>query len=128
MLANRPQSSLTLFISLLILLLIVASCGVIPKDYPRNKPFVWQTNIKIEGNLTKEEKSTLESQLRTKLDDSMRAKTVYKLFYRGINRQVLEKPPAFDSASAERSMIFMKALMNKVGYLRNSISYDPDTT
>ena len=128
MLANRPQSSLTLFISLSILLLFVASCGVIPKDYPRNKPFVWQTNIKIDGNLTKEEKTVLESQLRTQLDDSMRAKTVYKLVYHGINRPVLEKPPAFDSASAERSMIFMKALLNKLGYLRNSISYDPDTT
>src|SRR6185503_1219079 len=128
MLSIKPQSSLTILIAFSVLLLIVASCGVVPKDYPRDKPFVWETNIKIEGNLSKEERDVLESQLRSQLDDSMRAKTVYKFLYRGINRPVLENPPAFDSASAERSMIFMKALLNKLGYLRNSISYDPDTT
>ena len=128
MLETRPQSSLTILIALSVLLLIVASCGVVPKDYPRDKPFVWETKFHIEGNLSKEDKEVLESQLRTQLDDSMRAKTVYKLLYRGINRPVLEKPPAFDSASAESSIIFMKALMNKLGYLRNSITYDPDTT
>ena len=128
MLETRPQSSLTISIALSVLLLIVASCGVVPKDYPRDKPFVWETKFHIEGNLSKEDKEVLESQLRTQLDDSMRAKTVYKLLYRGINRPVLEKPPAFDSASAERSILFMTALMNKLGYLRNSIAYDPDTT
>ncbi len=126
MLSARPQSSL--FITLSVLLFIVASCSVVPRNYPVNKPFVWETNINIEGNLSKEDKEILESQLRTQLDDSMRAKTVYKLIYRGINRPVLENPPAFDSASAERSMLFMKALLNKLGYLRNSIRYDPDTT
>ena len=127
MLSNRPQSSLTLFITLSALILFVASCGVVPKGYPVNRPFVWDTKIHIDANLSKTEKDVLESQLRTQLDDSMRAKTVYKLFYKGINRAVLENPPAFDSASAERSVIFMRALLNKLGYLRNSISYDPDT-
>jgi hypothetical protein len=124
---TKPQSSLTILIALSVLLLIVASCGVVPKNYPRDKPFVWDTKFHIEGNLSKEDKEVLESQLRSQLDDSMRAKTVYKLLYRGINRPVLENPPAFDSASAERSVIFMTALMNKIGYLRNSITYDPDT-
>src|SRR6185436_7801672 len=133
MLANRPQSSLIPSIALSVLLLIVASCGVVPKDYPLNKPFVWDTKIHIEGNLSKTEKEVLESQLRTQLDDSMKAKTTYKFIsfkkgYGGINRPVLENPPAFDSSSAERSIIFMRALLNKLGYLRNSISYDPDTT
>lgn len=125
---TRPQSSLTILIVLSVLFLVVASCGVIPKDYPRDKPFVWDTKFHIEGNLSKEDKDILESQLRSQLDDSMKAKTVYKLVYRGINRPVRENPPAFDSASAERSVIFMRALLNKLGYLRNSISYDPDTT
>lgn len=128
MLETRPQSSLTIPIALSVLLLIMASCGVVPKDYPRDKPFVWDTKFHIEGNLSKEDKEVLESQLRSQLDDSMRAKTVYKLLYRGINRPVLVNPPVFDSASADRSVIFMTALMNKLGYLRNSITYDPDTT
>ena len=133
MLSNRPQSSLTISIALSVFLLIVASCSVVPKDYPHDKPFIWDTKIHIEGNFSKEEKDVLESQLRTQLDDSMRTKTVYKLISfkkgsGGINRPVIENPPAFDSASAERSIIFMKALLNKLGYLRNSITYDPDTT
>src|SRR6185436_16093553 len=135
MLANRPQSSLIPSIALSVLLLIVASCGVVPKDYPLNKPFVWDTKIHIEGNLSKTEKEVLESQLRTQLDDSMKAKTTYKFIsfrfkkgYAGINRPIRENPPVFDSASADRSVIFMRALLSKLGYLRNSISYDPDTT
>src|SRR5262245_50105361 len=128
MLSNRPQSSLTLSIALSVLLLIVASCGVVPKDYPHDKPFIWDTKIHIDCNFSKEEKDILESQLRTQLDDSMKVKTTYKFIsfkkgYGGINRPVRENPPAFDSASAERSIIFMKALLSKLGYLRNFISY-----
>src|SRR6187551_2043152 len=124
MLEAKPQNSLTAVLSLALVILVLASCKVIPKDYPIDKPFVFETNIKLEGNFTKEEKDALTTQLRNQLDDSMRAKTVYKLLYKGrINSPVLENPPVFDSTSADRSTIFMKALLNKFGYLRNSISY-----
>ncbi|HEX6847037.1 MAG TPA: hypothetical protein VF144_08665, partial [Chitinophagaceae bacterium] len=133
MLEAKPQTSLTTSIAVSVLLLIVVSCKVVPKNYPVDKPFVWETNIKIEGNFTKEERDVLETQLRTQLDDSMKVKTSYKLIsfkkgYAGINRPIRENPPAFDSLGAERSVIFMNALLNKLGYLRNSITYDPDTT
>ena len=129
---TRPQSSLTIPIALSVLLLIVASCGVVPKNYPRDKPFVWDTKFHIEDNLSKEDRDILETQLRSQLDDSMKVKTTYTLLsfkkgYAGINRPIRENPPAFDSASAERSVIFMTALLNKLGYLRNSITFDPDT-
>ena len=106
---------------------MLASCTIVPKGYPVGKPFVYETKFNIQGNLSKEEKEVLTSQLKNQLDDSMRAKTVYKLFYKGINRQVLENPPAFDSASADRSILFMKALLNKIGYLRNTVDYDTTT-
>src|SRR5215212_2544097 len=124
MLEPKPQSSLTVVIALAVVVLLLLSCKIIPKDYPRGKPFVYETNIKLDGNFSKEEKDALTSQLKNQLDDSMRSKTVYKLFYKGFNRAVLVKPPVFDSASADRSMIFMKALLNKLGYLRNTITYD----
>ena len=124
MLEAKPLSFLTGFIITATTVLVLISCSVVPKNYPANKPFVFETNINVEGNLSKEERDVLASQLRTQLDDSMRAKTVYKLIYKGINRQVLMNPPVFDSASAERSMSFMKALLNKQGYLRDSIYYD----
>jgi len=124
MLEAKPQNFLTASIAVAVVIILLASCKVIPKDYPKDKPFVFETNIKLEGNFTKDEKSALTTQLKSQLDDSLRAKTVYKLIYKGINRPVLENPPVFDSASADRSMIFMKALLNKLGYLRNTITYD----
>jgi len=130
MLEAKPQSSLTATLAIALVILVLASCKVIPKDYPIDKPFVFQTNIKLEGNFTKEEKDALTSQLKNQLDDSLKAKTTYKFIslrfkkgYAGINRPILENPPVYDSASADRSTIFMKALLNKFGYLRNSISY-----
>jgi hypothetical protein len=130
MLEAKPQSSLTAATAIALVVFVLASCKVVPKDYPIDKPFVFQTNIKLEGNFTKEEKDALTAQLRNQLDDSMRAKTTYKLIslrfkkgYAGINRPRLENPPVFDSTSADRSTIFMKASLNKLGYLRNSISY-----
>jgi outer membrane protein insertion porin family len=131
MLEAKPQSSLTAATAIALVVFVLASCKVVPKDYPIDKPFVFQTNIKLEGNFTKEEKDALTAQLRNQLDDSMRAKTTYKLIslrfkkgYAGINRPILENPPVFDSASADRSILFMKALLNKFGYLRNKITYD----
>jgi hypothetical protein len=59
MLSNKPQSSHIILFALSVLLLIVASCGVAPKGYPANKPFVWDTKIHIEGNLSKTEKDVL---------------------------------------------------------------------
>ncbi len=128
MLEPKPLSSLITFITATCFVLLLASCGVVPKDYPRDKPFVYKTNINLEGKFSKDEKDALIAQLKNQLDDSMRVRTVYKLFYKGINRSVLVKPPVFDSASADRSMLFMKSLMNKLGYLRDSISYDTAVT
>lgn len=124
MLASRPLQTIRSLFAITMAALLIASCGVVPKDYPRDKPFVYKTNINLEGKFSKDEKDALESQLKNQLDDSMRTETVYKLFYQGFNRSVLVKPPVFDSANAERSITFMKALMNKLGYLRNKISFD----
>ncbi len=128
MLAPKPLSSLIAFITAASFVLLLASCSVVPKDYPRDKPFVYKTNINLEGKFSKDEKDALTAQLKNQLDDSMRVRTVYKLFYKGFNRSVLVNPPVFDSASADRSMLFMKSLLNKRGYLRDSISYDTAVT
>ena len=131
MLEAKPQNSLTASIAVAVIVILLASCKVIPKDYPIDKPFVFETNIKLEGNFTKEEKDALTSQLKNQLDDSLRAKTTYKFIslrfkkgYAGINRPILMNPPVFDSANADKSVLFMKALLNKFGYLRNTITYD----
>ena len=109
MLEAKPPSSLTASIAVAVIIILLASCKVIPKDYPIDKPFVFETNIKLEGNFTKEEKDALTTQLRNQLDDSLRTKTTYKFIslrfkkgYAGINRPILENPPVFDSASADK--------------------------
>jgi len=124
MFINKPIISISALAAACILLLFVTSCTVIPKDYPINKPFVYKTNINLEGNFSKEEKSDLSTQLNNQLDDSMRVRTVYKFFYKGFNRSVLQKPPVYDSVNAEQSVKFMRSLLNAKGYFRDSIFYD----
>lgn len=124
MLINLPVLKNTVFVVAGLLLLFMTSCSVVPRHYPVNKPFVYRTNINLEGNFSKEEKNNLLSQITNQLDDSVRVRTVYKLFYKGFNRSVLEKPPVYDSVNAERSVKFIRALLNSRGYYRDSISYD----
>jgi outer membrane protein assembly factor BamA len=124
MLSGKPQTNFTALVAAGVVLFLMVSCAVVPKDYPPNRPFVYETNIRLEGNFTKEERLSLQSQLKNQLDDSIRVRTVYKFLYKGINRQVLLKPPVYDSANADRSVASMKSMLNKLGYFRSAITYD----
>ncbi len=106
------------------MVIFFSSCGVIPKDYPVKEPFVFKYNVTVDGNYTQEEKNDLESRLSRQLDDSIKVRTVHKVFYKGgINRPVLIKPPVFRPANADRSIQFMKALLISIGYFKDSITY-----
>lgn len=111
----------------LLTIIWLSSCSVVPKNYPRNTPFVYEYNINVEGNLSAEEKEKIESGLKNQLDDSIRVRAVNKFFYKGINRPVLENPPVFRSDAADRSVIFMRALLSALGYFKDSITYDTTT-
>lgn len=124
MLSTQPLFTLTARIAAGLLLFSAASCSVVPKNYPAGKPFVYKTNINLEGNFSKEEKINLLSQLENQLHDSVRVRTVYKLFYKGFNRSVLQKPPVYDNANAEQSVKFMRDLLKTKGYFRDTSSYD----
>lgn len=109
---------------LLTMVILINSCGVVPKDYPAKKPFVFKYNVTVEGNYTPAEKNDLESKLSRQLDDSIRVRTVHKLFYKGgINRPVLNKPPVFKTSYADKSMLYMRALLVSIGYFKDSITY-----
>jgi outer membrane protein insertion porin family len=110
-----------------ILLLLMASCAVIPKNYPKNVPFVYEYKVNVEGNVAEETRADLIAGLENQLDDSIGVRTVRKFFYKGINRQVLDKPPVYNSSNADRSVVFMDALMTSLGYFYDSISYKADT-
>jgi outer membrane protein insertion porin family len=106
-----------LFVAL-ILAVISFSC-VIVKNYPRNQPFVYETKVNLQGEITNIDREELESRLIGQLDDSMRSRTVSKVIY-----SVMKNPPAYDSANADKSIIFMRALLNALGYFRDTITYD----
>jgi outer membrane protein assembly factor BamA len=102
---------------------LLHSCGVVPKNYPANKPFVFKYNIEVQGNFTAEEKNQLKSRLANQLDDSIRVRAARKLLYKGFNRPVLENPPVYESANADKSVFLMRALLISLGYFRDTITY-----
>lgn len=89
------------------------------KKYPKNKPFVYKTNINLSGNFSKTDKNNLLSSLRVQLEDSIQAKPAEKLLWK-----VIKKPPVFDTANAIKSIGFMRALLHSSGYFNDSVWYD----
>lgn len=99
------------------ILLLVGSCTIV-KNYPAGKPFVYKTNINVQGDFTNEEKETLSSRLKVQLDDSMRSRSVSKILW-----SVMKNPPVYENANADRSVIYMRALLTSLGYFRDTITY-----
>ena len=91
------------------------------KNYPKNKPFVYETNINLSGNLSKTEKNNLESRLKVQLEDSLDPKFNQKIFW-----QVVKKPPVYDTTYVQSSKRFMLALLHTSGYFKAEIN--PDTS
>jgi outer membrane protein insertion porin family len=94
-----------------------ASCTIV-KNYQPGKPFVYKTNINLIGNFSNDEKSALVSDLEGQLDDSMQVRKLDKLLW-----SVMKRPPVYDSTNADKSIIFMRALLTSQGYFSDSIAY-----
>lgn len=111
------------FIPLLFLLssaaaLFLSSCGVQVKNFRKDRPFVYQTNINVKGNFSRDSLDLLRSRLKSQLDDSMRSRSVSKVFF-----SVMKSPPVYDTSSAEKSVLYMRALLNSLGYFHDTITY-----
>lgn len=87
------------------------SCTV-PRKYQEGKPFVFHTNIKVEGDIRSGEKQDLTVRLTNQLDDSLR---IQEVSIAGIYNRVIS-PPVFDTANVRRSIGFMVSLLNATGY------------
>lgn len=109
------------------LILFFSSCSTV-KNYPVRQPFVYKTNVEIEGKFSTDEKKQLISQLDQQLHDSIRVREVQRLI--GWERgprffySVLSKPPVYDSLNADKSVQFMRALLHSLGYYRDTIAFD----
>ncbi|MBC8032828.1 MAG: hypothetical protein H7Y03_01685, partial [Chitinophagaceae bacterium] len=102
-----------------IVIVFSVSC-VVPRNYQSNKPFVFKTNINIQGNLNATEKADLKMGLENQLDDSLQVKMVSLA---GV-RKTLKNPAAFDTNYVNRSIIYMNALMNSRGFYKSVITWD----
>ncbi|HEX6190928.1 MAG TPA: BamA/TamA family outer membrane protein [Chitinophagaceae bacterium] len=119
MLAGQQSFMITLQKALIagLILSLAASCTIV-KKYPENKPFIYQTNINVISDTSKVEKDLLADRLENQLDDSVRPRSVSRLLWR-----VMKNPPVYDVANADKSVIFMKALLVSLGYFYDSTSY-----
>ncbi len=119
MLSGKPTTHINLVKVILAgcFLAFFASCTVV-KKYQPNKPFVYKTNINLIGNFSKAEKQSLIAGLEDQLDDSIQARRLDKLLW-----TTLPHPPVYDSINADNSIIFMRALLNSLGFFNDSIYY-----
>jgi outer membrane protein insertion porin family len=96
---------------------LFSSCTV--KNYPINKPFVYETNINIEGKYSTEQRKVLKTQLQQQLHDSVKVRWQRKFLV----SKVLDNPPVYDSLNVAKTKEFMSALLNSLGYYRDSIIF-----
>jgi outer membrane protein insertion porin family len=101
------------FLSLLLLSLLLAmfsSCTTV-KNAPA-VPFVFDNKITLKGNISKDEKNRLTTELDNYWDDSAKARKVTQF---GVSHRIID-PPVFDSGNINRSINFMNAFLNSQGY------------
>lgn len=124
--AARPIPTTIVSFLAAALLIFSSSCSVV-KDYPAGRPFVYHTNIELQGKFSTEERKQITSQLNDQLHDSIMVRRIEKLigwdkgprfFY-----DVLQNPPVYDSLNADKSVQYMQALLHSLGYYRDSITY-----
>ena len=107
---------------LVVIMVFFASCTIV-KNYQPGKPFVYKTNINIVGNISNDTAALLTSRLKAQLDDSIRVRSVSKVIW-----SVMKKPAVYNSDNAEKTKLYMRALLNSLGYFRDTIGYDTVVT
>lgn len=124
--AARSINTPIVFLLFAALLIFSSSCLVV-KNYPAKRPFVYQTNIELQGKFTTEERKELTNQLNDQLHDSIMVRTIDKFIgwhkYPRFFYSVLQNPPVYDSLNADKSVGYMEALLHSLGYYRDSITY-----
>ncbi|MFN8290949.1 MAG: BamA/TamA family outer membrane protein [Chitinophagaceae bacterium] len=103
-----------------LVILFLSSCTIV-KNYPANKPFVYKTNITVNGDFSNEDRAKLVARLKTQLDDSMKSRSVSKIFW-----SVMKHPPEFETPNADKSVLYMRALLTSLGYFKDTITYKAD--
>jgi hypothetical protein len=97
-------------------LVFFSSCSLekrtIISNPPFRKPFVYDTKIIVQGDISKDERLRLTNALVNYWDDSIRVKKVSQL---GL-RYVIKNPAVYDSANVKRSIDYMNEYLNSQGF------------
>ncbi len=107
---------------LLLFTVLASSCSeqsrTTVKNYPKNRPFVYQNKIELINKLPKDEKKRLLNQLDNYWDDSLKVKKVQiaGLFYK------IKDPAVFDSTNFNNSFLSMNQYLNSQGYYNAQFS------
>jgi outer membrane protein insertion porin family len=111
------------WLTVMAMALALASC-TIPRKYQKGKPFLFKNKIEVVGNeFTKAEKSALKQRLNGQLDDSSRVQVKDAFFV----LHYINKPPAYDSASAGLSARYMEYSLQHLGFFSAKAGYKADT-
>jgi len=101
----------------IISLLLLASCTVV-KNYPENTPFVFKNKITVTGDVSKDEKKRLQTELYNYWADSLKVNSILQF---GV-RTVIKNPNVFDSADINESIVFMNSFLNSQGFYNSIIT------
>lgn len=110
------------FIFLLCGLWFLSSCYSV-KNYPVNKPFVYENKINLIGNLPKDDKKKLSTELQNYWDDSIKARWQQRFL---ISKR-LNKPSVIDTTRIPITLTLMESYLRSQGYyhaeLRDTVIY-----
>ena len=126
------QNKNILYLSTAVLLLtfILFGCTVI-KHYPKDKPFFFENNIKINGSIGKQEKIDIKTRLLTQVEDSAQIKVASKIpwptFPWVIPSKVMDSPTVYNKLQVLQSAQNMTNSMSSIGFRRSAILIETDT-
>ncbi|MCW3087329.1 MAG: BamA/TamA family outer membrane protein, partial [Sediminibacterium sp.] len=104
------------FFYLSLFMAMTSSCSVLKstsvKDYPLNRPFVYENKIVLNGDISKDEKTRLAEDLVNYWDDSLQVRKLQKFGF----IYSIKNPPVFDTNNVTRTINFMNAYLNSQGY------------
>jgi outer membrane protein assembly factor BamA len=106
---------------------VISSCTVV-KKYPKNTPFIFENTVNINGEIAKDMRADLKSELEKQIEDSAAVFANSKIPWPKapwiIPVPVIQKPSAFDSVHVIQSTVNMRNLMVSKGYRTASVTYD----
>ncbi|HEX5669739.1 MAG TPA: hypothetical protein VFX73_13095, partial [Chitinophagaceae bacterium] len=126
LLETKQFNSFLLF-ALGLCLSVISSCTIV-KKYPKNTPFIFENTVNIKGEVDKDKKGELKSELEKQIEDSAAVFANSKLPWPKapwiIPVPVIQNPSEFDSVHVLQSTINMKNLMISKGYRTAFVGYD----